>query len=311
MRLLRSLAGFAVGLFVLLVGISAASAQDAGPAPRANAGDILRVDVEGRPDISGNVTVEKSGEITLPTVGRVAAVGRTASEIGTDIARRMSLVSSKITQVTVTFLQVASRRNYVLGAVLLPGMYVFRELPTVWDAIAEAGGPTDDADLSTVEVFSESQAKPTIVDVTAGSAGDVSKLPRLRAGDTVRVPRQSRGGAMAAKDVVYVLGAVGFQGPLPLSETPDLVSAFIRSGPSQSVDFKNVEIVRRNGLQVVRMNIRMSEYFDRGDLVGNPMLQSGDTIHFQREKGAFSPLRVVGALASIVGLTASIVALAR
>jgi len=310
MRLLRALGGVAVGLLLLLCGVSAGHAQDAGSVVRISAGDMLRVDVEGRADISGNVVVDKNGEITLPSVGRVAAVGRTTSELGTDLARRMSLVSSKITQVTVTMVQAASRRNYVLGAVLLPGMYVFREFPTVWEAIAEAGGPTDDADLSAVEVFSESQPKPTVVDVTAGSSGDVSKLPRLRAGDTVRVPRQGNRTIGGVKDVVYVFGAVGFQGPIPLSESPDLVSAFIRSGPGQDVDFKNVEIVRRNGPQIVRMKIRMSEYFGKGDVVGNPLLQAGDTVRFQREKG-FTPLRIMGGIASFVGLAASILVLAR
>ena len=310
MRLRGMLGGAAVVLGCLLLGVSAGSAQTRGSAPVANAGDILRVDVEGRSDVSGDFSVDKNGSITLPSIGRVAAAGRTTTEIGTDIARRMSLVSSKIFQVTVTIAQVASRRNYVLGAVLLPGMYVFRELPTVWEAITEAGGPTDDADLRLVEILSDAQPQPTIVDVTAGTAGDLSKLPRLRPGDTVRVPRKGST-TIGGEDVIYVFGAVGFQGPLPLNLTPDLVSAFIRSGPSPEADFKNIEIVRRNGPHIVRMKISMNEYFDHGDIVGNPMLQSGDTIHFKRQKGDFTPLRALGVIGSIVGVVTSILVLAR
>lgn len=309
MRFLRMLGGTAVVLGGLLLGVSTGFAQrGSASTPVANAGDVLRVDVEGRADVSGDFSVDKSGNITLPSVGRIAAAGRTTSEIGTDIARRMSLVSSRIFQVTVTIAQVASRRNYVLGAVLLPGMYVFREQPTVWEAIAEAGGPTDDADLRLVEILSDAQPQPTIVDVTAGTAGDLSKLPRLRPGDTVRVPRKGAT-TIGGEDVVYVFGAVGFQGPLPLNLTPDLVSAFIRSGPSAEVDFKNIEIVRRNGPQIVRMKISMNEYFDSGDIVGNPLLQSGDTIHFKRIKKAFTPIEALRSVASIVGLVATILVL--
>ena len=310
MRLRGMLGGAAVVLSGLLLWVSVGTAQTRGGAPIASAGDILRVDVEGRSDVSGDFSVDKNGSITLPSVGRVAAAGRTTTEIGTDIARRMSLVSSKIFQVTVTIAQVASRRNYVLGAVLLPGMYVFRELPTVWEAITEAGGPTDDADLRLVEILSDSQPQPTVVDVTAATAGDLGKLPRLRPGDTVRVPR--KGATMiGGEDVIYVFGAVGFQGPLPLNLTPDLVSAFIRSGPSPEADFENIEIVRKNGPQIVRLKISMDEYFERGDIVGNPMLQSGDTIHFKRQKPAFTPLRAVAAVGTVIGLVTSILVLAR
>jgi protein involved in polysaccharide export with SLBB domain len=307
MKLRRALGFAALALLGLFVWGPAARAQDS--VTRANVGDILHVDVEGRADISGDFTIDKNGNITLPSVGRVSANGRTTSEIGTDIARRMSLISSKITQVSVTMAQIASRRNFVLGAVLLPGMYVFRELPTVWEAITEAGGPADDADLTAVEVLSETQPKPTLVDVTSGGAG-LSSLPRLHPGDTVRVPRLASS-VTGDKDVVYVFGAVGFQGPQPLNLAPDLVSAFIRSGPSGDADFKNVEIVRKNGPQIVRIKVSMDEYFGRGDIVGNPRLQSGDTIHFPRSRGAFSPLRIVGAVASILAVVTSITVLTR
>lgn len=306
------LGGAGILLFGILLGVSIgperASAAEA--VTRANPGDILRVEVEGRADISGDVIVDKSGNITLPSVGRVSASGRTPSEIGTDIARRMSLVSSKIIQVTVTLVQAASRRNYVLGAVLLPGMYTFEAPPTVWAAITEAGGPTDDADLSAVEILSESQPKPTLVDVTSGASGDLETLPRLRPGDTVRVPRQSSL-VSGDKDVIYVFGAVGFQGPLPLNQTPDLVSAFIRSGPSPQADFENIQIIRRNGPHIVQMRVSMAQYFDHGDVVGNPLLQAGDTVRFKQKTSGFSPLRIVGALGSVIGLVTSILVLAR
>lgn len=305
-------AGIACLLFGMAVGVTPAYPQALGAesVTRANPGDILRVEIEGRADISGEVIVDKGGNITLPTVGRVSATGRTPSEISTDLARRMSLVSNKIVQVSVTLVLAASRRNYVLGAVLLPGMYTFERSPTVWEAIAEAGGPADDADLSGVEILSESQPKPTLVDVTAGSGGDHSTLPRLRPGDTVRVPRQNSL-VSGEEDVVYVFGAVGMQGSLPLILSPDLVSAFIRSGPSQEIDFENIQIIRRNGAQVVQMRIRMDQYFDHGDLVGNPRLQAGDTIRFQRKSSGFSPLRIVGTLGSIIGVVTSILVLAR
>jgi hypothetical protein len=90
---------------------------------------------------------------------------------------------------------------------------------------------------------------------------------------------------------------------------PDLVRAFIRSGPGADANYKDVEIVRRNGAQVVRLKVNMDEYFGKGRIVGNPALQAGDTIHFPRDKGTFSPLRIIGVLGSVVGVVTSIVVL--
>ena len=295
--------GWMVGLCLALY-VGTAHAQTS----RVNAGDVLRIDVEGRADISGNYAVDKDGKVTLPILGRIAALGRTPQEISTDVARRMSLISSKITQVAVTMAQAASKRNFVLGAVLLPGMYVFKDPPTVWEAITEAGGPTDDADLTGVEILSESQPRPTVVDVTSGPGGDVSRLPRLKAGDTVRVPRHNAAtsGVAGDNDMIYVFGAVGQQGPQPLALAPDLVSAFIRAIPTQGADFENVQIVRKNGPQIVRIKVSMGDYFEKGDLVGNPKLQAGDTVRFQHEGGGFHPLSIIGAASSIIALTTSI-----
>src|SRR5580765_6056238 len=103
MKFLKAFGFPALGLLCLLLSGSAAYAQSS--TPRVNDGDILHVEVEVPADISGDFTGAKGGTITLPSIGRVAATGRTTSEIGTDLARRMSLISSKITQVTVTMAQ--------------------------------------------------------------------------------------------------------------------------------------------------------------------------------------------------------------
>lgn len=280
-----------------LSGFAAGALSQTAQTPRGYrivASDVLQVDVVGKSDISGQYTVNKDGDITLPALGTVNAAGRTTTELGTDISRRISLVSRDIPQVSVTVVQAYRRKNYILGAVLLPGSFTFAKSPTVWEAISEAGGPADDADLSRVEVVSESQVAPTILDLaTTLQGGDLGSLPRLRPGDTVRVPRRE-GVRGAAGDVVYVFGAVGTQGPQPLGETSDLLRAVIKSGPAGDANLQDVEIVRRSGIRVVSMRVNLRDYVGKASLLGNPELQSGDTIYLKRKDPTVGIWRIAG-----------------
>lgn len=303
----RALGCVAIGaLLLLLVSTAQAQVPPTARGYRIVPGDVLQVDVAGRADISGQYTVSKDGDIKLPLLDVVNAVGRTTSEVGTDISRRISLISKDNPQVTVTVLQAFRRKNFVLGAVLLPGSYTFSKSPTVWEAISEAGGPSEDADLSAVQVYSESQLAPTVIDLsTAMRSADLSSLPRLRPGETVRVPRlrTARG---APSDVVYVFGAVGTQGPQPLGDASDLVRALIRSGPAPDASLENVEIVRRVGPRVVSMRVNMKDYLGKAAVVGNPELQAGDTVFLPRRNPSRDYIRLVGV---VIGLAASIVVL--
>src|SRR6267378_6384400 len=115
--------------------------------------DIIRVDVAGRQDLSGLYTVDNNGSITLPMVGSVSAAGRTTIDLTSDLSRRYSLIDRDILRVTASLAEYRTGKIYVLGGVVRPGGYSFTEMPNVWDAIAEAGGATQDAILTAVEII--------------------------------------------------------------------------------------------------------------------------------------------------------------
>lgn len=289
--------GALAGVFLALA-LASTAYGDASPtssAYRILVGDVLQVDVTGRADISGQYTVDKDGGIKLPVIGAVSVEGRTANELGTEISRRISLISRDIPQVTVSVIEAYRRKNFVLGAVLLPGSFSFAKAPTVWEAISEAGGPTEDADLTAVQIISEAQPAPTIVNLAAAvRAGDLASLPRLRPGDTVRVQRTTSGAKGLSADVIYIFGAVATQGSQSLTASPDLMEALIRSNPTAEANLDRVEIVRKTGGHVVSMKVNMRDYLSSASLVGNPQLQPGDTIYITRKRSNTDYFRVVG-----------------
>ncbi|MGE5178120.1 MAG: polysaccharide biosynthesis/export family protein [Bacteroidota bacterium] len=276
---------------------------------RVGKGDVIRVDVAGRTDLGGAFTVADDGTVTIPTVGNIRVQGRTANEIRSDLSRRISLFDRSSPNVIVTVAEFKSRKIFVLGAVLLPGIYAFQEMPNAWDAIAEAGGPLDDANLNAVELIpgdTEGGRKTEVLDIASAiRESRTETLPKLRAGDTVRVPR----GQNATS--VLLTGAVARPGPLPYDQAPDLVTAVVRSGgvaPDANQD--EVQVIRTSGARTMRIRVNLNKYFERGDMSSNPKLEPGDTVFIPR-KDSTSIWSRVAQMSSVISLVTSLIAISR
>jgi polysaccharide export outer membrane protein len=103
-----------------------------------SAGDRIGVTVIGQPDLSGETTVDQTGNIRLPIIGDINAVNLTASELEKRIAA--SLEQGYVRNPVVSVKIAEYRPVYVLGMVRLPGAYPYREGISVLGAIARAGG---------------------------------------------------------------------------------------------------------------------------------------------------------------------------
>ncbi|WP_028469035.1 SLBB domain-containing protein [Neptunomonas japonica] len=85
----------------------------------------------------------------------------------------------------------------VLGAVARPGRYTFDDNMTVLDLLAEAGGPMNSALQDRIMVVNrvDGEAHSRLFDlVDFAKTGDFSKLPAIRAGDTLYVPSKEQSG---------------------------------------------------------------------------------------------------------------------
>lgn len=309
--------GIILGLVFLVLSAGIASAQpgsgigggDDGSEPyRLGEGDVLRIDVAGRTDISGTFTTGPGGAVQVPVVGTISVGGKTIAEIRSDLSRRISLFDRTNPQVSVSVAEFKSRKIFVLGAVLLPGIYAFADLPNVWDAIAEAGGPVEDADLSKVELIPGDAAggrKTAVVDVaTAIRESRSDLLPRLKAGDTIRVPRG------VSSTVILMMGAVVRPGPLPIDQARDLLSAISKAGGATlDARLDAVDIVRTRGDQRIKIRVSLKKYFETADLAGNPILEAGDTVYVPRRATSRGVLGYIAAVSTVVGLLSSIVVL--
>lgn len=183
-------------------GASCASPQAAGSAPAPNAApaanaaapatgsaggsatdyrlgvaDKVRVLVFNEPTLSGEFTVNASGAISTPLIGEVAALGRTTTELQTDIEQKLRAGYLRDPHVSIDVL--TFRPYYILGEVNSPGEYPFATGLTVLNAVATAKGFTYRADKRRVHIKHLNGGPEETLPLSAS----VPVMP----GDTVRI----------------------------------------------------------------------------------------------------------------------------
>jgi protein involved in polysaccharide export with SLBB domain len=126
------------------------------PEYRIVPGDELTLDFGPREDFTGNVyhvsLVRPDGRITLYPVGDVVAAGRTAQELQANI-RQLLAGELREPRITVEVSKPTANRIHVLGRVKRPGSQVVGVLPTLLQAIGDAGGFEDDAARNSVVIM--------------------------------------------------------------------------------------------------------------------------------------------------------------
>ena len=156
--------------------------QQAGAAPAEGGytlgpGDKVRVTIYGEADLSGEYQLDGNGNIRLPLIGLMRAVGYTAG--GLEAWVRSALVPNYLRNPRINVEIVSYRPIYVVGAVQKPGQYGYINNMTLLNAVALAGGFTSQSKQSVVYVRPEGESAERTVDTRAPLL--------IRPGDTVRV----------------------------------------------------------------------------------------------------------------------------
>jgi len=171
------------------------------PAYRIVPGDVLTLNfgpsaIEPYRDVLRELTVRPDGRISVFPVGDVIAAGRTPAELEQDLVQ---LLSREIIEprVVVELTKLAGNQVHVLGSVAKPGSYEAGPFVTVLQAVAMAGGFSDDASRNSVLVFHRDGANTVHVrrievDRAIKSA-DLSVDAPLSRFDIIYVPRSTIG----------------------------------------------------------------------------------------------------------------------
>jgi polysaccharide export outer membrane protein len=159
---------------------------------KIGAEDVIEVIVWRNVDLTKTVAVRPDGKISLPLIGDVMALGKTAAELTKEISAKLKEYKEN-PNVSVVVQQVNSYIVYVLGEVVHPGRYQLKSYSTVLQAISLAGGFTPYASKDKMFVLRKNPDRATEVripvdyeDIVAGDGS--AKNAVLVPGDTVVVP---------------------------------------------------------------------------------------------------------------------------
>ena len=133
LALLAAAVGLAAG-----VGLAAAEPPD-DAAYRVGPGDVIEVQVEGRPELSRVPTVQTSGEVFVPGAGDLPVRGLTTAEIAARVAAALA-GDGRAPRVEVRVREYQSQFVWVRGAVNRPGRKALRGGTRLVDALLDAGG---------------------------------------------------------------------------------------------------------------------------------------------------------------------------
>lgn len=154
--------------------------------------DTLAIKVFKMEDLSGDYEVDLAGKISLPLIGEVRAVQMTTAQLDQELTRKLGERYLENPDVSVGIKASTSRVVTVDGAVNRSGAYPAPAPLTLMQAVALAGGTTQDANLRRVAVFRQidGQRQAAAFDLTSIRQGEMAD-PRIYAGDIVVVDGSS------------------------------------------------------------------------------------------------------------------------
>lgn len=165
-------------------------AQSASPAPPPPShaefvirpGDALKISVWPDEKLGGQFSVEESGYVYLPVLGRVQATGVSLEALRARLREGYGqLIKSPVVTVTPVF------RVGVTGAVNRPGLYTVEPTTNVFDVLLLAGGFTGNAAENDVRILRNGE----VLKLEAGKSidtGDALQALVLQSGDNIVVP---------------------------------------------------------------------------------------------------------------------------
>ena len=176
-------------LGLMVIGITQLSAAQ--PSYRLNPGDVLQISVWNEETLTREIVVLPDGFISFPLAGNVKVGGYTSEEASAALAEALGKYLKDAPTVTVSVLQLAGNKIYVLGKVNRPGEFPINRPTDVMQALAIAGGLNTFASENNISVLRRNEAGEQVaIEFEYGEVKEGDDLQTnilLKSGDVVVV----------------------------------------------------------------------------------------------------------------------------
>ena len=250
--------------------------ESVNPIYRIGSGDVLKLNVYGRSEVSGSHVVGPDGTITVPLAGDLQLNDLTREAARDLIHKRLQeYFTTPLT--TLAIEQYTSNQVTVLGRVERAGMQKFPHPPTLAEVLATAGAmPLLDKQASLTRcAIMRGRDKLIWVDLKALLNGDPAYNIRMKKGDIVFIPD-------SPDTSVYVLGSVPKPGSYRLTPRMTVLDVLAQAGgPNEDAAPEQIGIYRSGSKQVEV--IAFADLIDVSRKV-NYALEDGDVVFIPKSK---------------------------
>ncbi len=283
-------------------------------------GDVLYLSFFEPKDLSRELIVLNDGTISIPMYGNIYIEELTISQAKEKVQSKLGEIFIN-PQIQLSLTSARPMRISVIGEVKRPGIYSFGFnkknssssnrpaviLPTLVDAIQEAGGITPDANFFEIHLSRKLPSsnknfyKRTKIDLfNLITNGFSEQNPYLFDGDIVKIQKKSieeklkikiAESNLAANTInVNFIGEIIRPGKLELDSNTPLIEGILAAGGPLNwrANRGNVKLIRldkKGTVQISEFRINLNENISKKS---NPLLKHGDTVFLQRTKLAKS-----------------------
>ncbi|MEM7426187.1 MAG: SLBB domain-containing protein [Pseudomonadota bacterium] len=221
------------------------------------------------------------------------------------------LLPEKLEANEISWLKISPKRAVqVMGAVNKPGRYPWSDEMSIFDLLAHAGGANERGDIANITILKRQGQKADAIRFNMAAflkdGGDLSRVPRIRAGYVLLVPElprdpsnnKSQWTKQPSERSIYIIGQVGTPGRFAFDANKnflDIVAA--ADGPTEHADLRGIRISHRNGHVSRVSTVDLASYLETGNESLLPSVKPGDVIFFpdlRRDWSADSSVNVIG-----------------
>lgn len=240
--------------------------------------DVLEISVYDQPDLSKTVRISPDGLISFPLLGSLKVKGNTVTELQNLLERRLSEDYLVNPQVSIYVKEYRSRKIFMLGEVMRPGVQELTGPMTLLEAISRAGGIKKAAGKTAIISRPSNPANadndnsvPVKVDLTQLlEKGDTQLNISLEEGYIIHIPKANS---------FFVFGEVKKPGSYIIGKDTTVLQAVTMAGGFTKIAAPSrARIIRVEDGNEETINIDIKEITKRSDKNLDIMIKRDDII---------------------------------
>jgi protein involved in polysaccharide export with SLBB domain len=199
-------------------------------------GDELLIHVWGKIDLDTRVTVDRNGQVFVPTVGTLTVAGLRFEQLQSFLHSSIATLYKDF-DLNVTMGQLRSIQVFVLGSARQPGVYTISSLSTLVNALFASGGPSATGSMRHVQLRRGDQVVTDFDLYDLLRRGDKSRDAQLLPGDVIYIP--------PAGSQVAIIGSVNEPGIYEIKGDETVASALEDAGGATNLADQDRALLER------------------------------------------------------------------